>query len=835
MKNNLSKSEKRVFDFLKKTKISSIKIIQKKLNMPRSTLQHAIQIIECYSSYNFNSTFLTLKSTPQFDSHGLWRSGEIRFSKNQTVQNSLPFIIHQSTSGYTTQELVDIMGCRVHNQLSHLLREKMITKFTLKRNAIYLSATELRADKQKLLRQQQYSGIPALRLSSSSKVPIPPGVDAYAIIAILVQCLKTPKESPKAIHFNLHPTHQEISESQVQRVLDFYELKKNGTIEVAHLIGAISTQCKQELESVARLPENANYRFDDVSEETVVKTVSRTVVTKELSKFNATEVVRRAPQNQPVIRSQALNNLVPKGSRYGYDLIVYVGIQSFVKGQRLEDIQRELANQKPSIQIPFSSIHELRSKFLFYLGHMHSLAAPKIKSYLDAMGRPLWLVDGTLEPNTPVFFAVQEALTGIILNCAKMPSEESNEISTLLKQTGQLFGEPRSFLRDLSGAIEQGITMAYPNAIQFICQFHFLRALGVALLKKPQDILVKRMREMKLLLRFKHQRTDQVAELRRQLSDEQCEVILDDILNKRSPIKVLDSQLGREILIACHYWILDYFNDGQRQGYPFDPYSLYLHRRLVKAQTALQSFRAHCATPDLIPVTLVNFEKKLTEYCNDSTISSAATELEEAYTIFNEIRSVMRLTPKGDSPMRDSYNLDNKEQANLEKGLQELKEQFLIRKQESTGSQNSYAIVIKYLESYGAFLPGMDDGPDGRLLISRTTNPLEGYWGCSKKMMRTIHGRQKLTLDFRAFPKEVMLIENLKNPTYIELVMGDIKNLAQKFAEAGQTAGPFSAWKKKNKTLKLGKLAPSTMRSENFIENVTEALDESIKLKAQVA
>lgn len=229
MKNNLSKSEKRVLAFLKNNEISSIKIIQKELGMPRSTLLHAIQIIECYSSYNFNSTFLTLKSVPQFDSNGLWRSGKIRFSKNQTVAESLPFIINQSPSGHTTQELVDIMGCRVHNQLSHLLREKRITKFTLNRNAVYLNATELRADKQKLLRQQQYSGIPALRLSSSSKVPIPPGVDVYAIIAILIQCLKTPKENSKKIHFNLHPTHQEISESQVQRVLDFYEIKKKAT------------------------------------------------------------------------------------------------------------------------------------------------------------------------------------------------------------------------------------------------------------------------------------------------------------------------------------------------------------------------------------------------------------------------------------------------------------------------------------------------------------------------------------------------------------------------------------------------------------------------------
>ena len=41
--------------------------------------------------------------------------------------------------------------------------------------------------------------------------------------------------------------------------------------------------------------------------------------------------------------------------------------------------------------------------------------------------------------------------------------------------------------------------------------------------------------------------------------------------------------LGREVLLALQLWMLDYPRDGHRQGFPFDPYLLYFHRRVVKA------------------------------------------------------------------------------------------------------------------------------------------------------------------------------------------------------------------------------------------------------------
>jgi hypothetical protein len=67
-------------------------------------------------------------------------------------------------------------------------------------------------------------------------------------------------------------------------------------------------------------------------------------------------------------------------------------------------------------------------------------------------------------------------------------------------------------------------------------------------------------------------------------------------------------------LLAFHFWILDYRSDGRRRGFPFDPYLLYLHRRLLRAGEAvdrlLSQTPASCRTPQV----LRNFQALLQAY-----------------------------------------------------------------------------------------------------------------------------------------------------------------------------------------------------------------------------
>jgi hypothetical protein len=67
-----------------------------------------------------------------------------------------------------------------------------------------------------------------------------------------------------------------------------------------------------------------------------------------------------------------------------------------------------------------------------------------------------------------------------------------------------------------------------------------------------------------------------------------------------------------------------------------------------------------------------------------------------------------------------------------------------------------------------------------------------------------------------------MLVQNLKNPAYIDLVLGDIEKLPAKLSEVGKLAGPFSRWIKKQNVKNEGKLSLKILRKENFIEALVE-------------
>ena len=114
-------------------------------------------------------------------------------------------------------------------------------------------------------------------------------------------------------------------------------------------------------------------------------------------------------------------SIVPSGARYAYDLIDFVGRRRYLEGRKLKSIQEEISNQYWVPYIPFSSLYDLQGKFLLYLGEVHRQAAPRVKNYLQQRGNTTWLIDGTIEPGTPVCLGVKEAYEGIFLGGGKSP------------------------------------------------------------------------------------------------------------------------------------------------------------------------------------------------------------------------------------------------------------------------------------------------------------------------------------------------------------------------------------------------------------------------------
>lgn len=543
-------------------------------------------------------------------------------------------------------------------------------------------------------------------------------------------------------------------------------------------------------------------------------------MTLALDRFEAIEVHRtEAAVGSP--RSSPLTRLVPKGGAYGYDLIAYVGCETFLRGRKLESVAREFP------QIPFSSLYDVQHKFLFYFGHLHRQSAPALAARFQRRGSGTWLIDATIEPDTPMYFGIYEAQENVLLDAYRIPSENADAITPCLKQTAARFGEPRRVLHDLSNAMAAACELAFEKVSHTVCHFHLLRDIGEDLYATPQARLRDRLRQLKLQSRLKEQRKGQTDWLREHI--EHTTVLAEVLAGKR--VEVSEATAGREVLMAYHQWLLDYPRDGRRQGFPFDPYLLYFHRRVVRGSTAVERLLKDAQVEGRAPQVLKNFASMLRQYLGDPEVIEAAGQYEAAFTLFHRLRTVLRMAAQGDNPLRDRYLLDKSEAAGVQQSLESFREECRQQSDEETdeASRERHRIVWEHLDRYWGQLFASPDDP----CRERTTNGLEAWWGTSKRRCRQRHGRKKLTREFRSLPAEFMLISNLVNPEYVEVVLdGELNKLAEKLAEAGRTAGPWTTWRSAQQPLNEGRLPNRLIRKDNFLDELTAVYDAHCQQKA---
>lgn len=585
------------------------------------------------------------------------------------------------------------------------------------------------------------------------------------------------------------------------------------------------------LRTAARWPAGARYTFDrDTTDgpaqeppRGVLKTTCRQLVSRRFDRFESREVVRTEGQagGCRICHSPQLAALVPPGGRYTYDLIAYVGVETLLRGRSLRDMAVDLAE----LRIPFSSLCDLQQKFLFYFGHLHRQSAPRLRDYLERRGEVTWLIDSTLEPGTPLYFGVYEAQEEWMLGCWKIASENLDDVARCVAELREIYGLPQRVLHDLSDTMIGACQQALPGVPHHVCQFHLLRDIGDDLYEAPQAALVKLLRQLKLQVRMKVQRAGQTLWLRENMAIRQAQLILSDLLQGRPVDAVCADVFKREVLIAFHQWMLDYASDGQRQGFPFDPILLYFHRRVVRAAAALDRLQESQAAPSLSPA-YTNLSRMMNAYLQHPEVIVTVAHFEAACTMFERLRSVLRLSAQGSSPMHESYSLTAAAQQEVHASLQRLRDDCRqqSREHDDPWQRKLAAIVCTHLDRYWSYLP---DGKSAG--CERTTNGLESHWGRTKRARRRAHGRGKLTRDFQALPEELMLIPNLRNPSYVEQVLGTLEALPDKLAETGQSAGPFSRWNAQRKQTHLGRLPKRLVRDQNLIENLLECYQSTME------
>ena len=172
-------------------------------------------------------------------------------------------------------------------------------------------------------------------------------------------------------------------------------------------------------------------------------------------------------------------------------------------------------------------------------------------------------------------------------------------------------------------------------------------------------------------------------------------------------------------------------------------------------------------------------------------VDIATQRLDEGWQAFCELRDILRLTnaelPRADLRTQEPHlpSLELLRLAEMARDLLNYKQ--LLDKRVAAASKSSvHAVVLRYLQRYGARLfghPARRD-EDGRVLavVARTNNALEHLFGGHKQELRRRLGRAHLARDLQQQPAQAALVANLRHPEYLRVLCGSLDALPDAFA-----------------------------------------------------
>ncbi len=513
----------------------------------------------------------------------------------------------------------------------------------------------------------------------------------------------------------------------------------------------------------------------------VQKSKKRIVTTMETGTIQAREIrkVCSADLSHPVESSEVLAQMVPAGQRYGYDLIVAVGMARYLRNMQRQEIRAELIREK-DITLSTGTISKLCDRFLLYLEALHLHCAPDLRVAMEG-GYPLH-IDATNEYGKGGLFLCLDGFRGWVLHAVKIATENSTELRPAVEKSIDLFGDPIAIMRDLGSGGAKSVKHLRQNGIpDLICHYHFLGAVG----KKLFDDNYKTLRN---LLRQSKVRT-QLRELLRELRRNQA-------------IDVYDGKFGhgrmREDLLALVLWVIEGAG-GKDLPYPFCLPHLDFYLRCRDVASRIQ---------DWIPFPRSHVERRvirhlsgiITRMNNIERFAWVIPILEENWSSFCQLRDILRLTD-AEYPRGDRRDLSNLESIAIKvRRLQEVETDITVYHEEIYQNvadakakkvkhirTSPESIILKYLDRYKVQLFGHPVilSADGQILgvVDRTNNKAEHFFGDDKQKIRRRVGRANLGRDLEDQPAQAALVPNLNHADYVEIVCGSLEQLPDAFAK----------------------------------------------------
>ncbi|MEK9145284.1 MAG: hypothetical protein AAB339_06725, partial [Elusimicrobiota bacterium] len=386
----------------------------------------------------------------------------------------------------------------------------------------------------------------------------------------------------------------------------------------------------------------------------VQKTASRRVQTVEHGLFRLREVVHecaagcRRPDGSLVMRraSAAAERLLP-GRSVGYDVMVFIGLERFLRHRQREEIQAKLKSDY-GITLSTGEISGLARLFLNYVRRLHEARAPRLRRALWRDGGWPMHADATCEDGRGTMLVILAGWRRWVLGSWKIPTENAEAILACARRTVDRFGEPCAIMRDLGKAMIsacEGLSAGLSAAIKILaCHSHFLADIGSDLLEPGHDALRNALRRLKLRGALRAFARDMGRELATEL--EQAREGLRDWQRQAPDSHALPAgNAGIGVVRGLAQWAFDYAATEKSRNFPFDRPYLDLYDRCVRARRVVDGWLRTPPEDRRVLRVLRRLGRTLDPIRQDPGLARVARDLRLRVRLFDELRTALRLSP----------------------------------------------------------------------------------------------------------------------------------------------------------------------------------------------
>ena len=171
-------------------------------------------------SYNHNGRYYCLYEPSRHDRLGLWSVGDIHFSVDSSLGQTVRRLVYEAQAGVTHRELQERLGVRVHNTVLTLLRRGEIERERLARLYVYLPI-DAEVRREQIQRRQALIG-------AGQRVQVEADIADEIVIRVLLSLLHHPEAKAAEVVRYLHGHSPPISMEQVDAVFARYDLESIG-------------------------------------------------------------------------------------------------------------------------------------------------------------------------------------------------------------------------------------------------------------------------------------------------------------------------------------------------------------------------------------------------------------------------------------------------------------------------------------------------------------------------------------------------------------------------------------------------------------------------------